>query len=423
MTAPRRSASRRASLVALVAALASLAALFFLTCEKREIELPRGYQGEAARNPYLAAQRLLERMGTPVRAFPDLASMTELPPANALLILPTPRRTLGQARADELLGWVERGGHLLVVTWQLFDDPDRSPDLLLDPLGVRQYMNEPEGDAPDDPGEDDDEAPEPDDRESESPVTQASAVDEETEEPEPEVALADFPDRETRLRVEFDPDFRLELDERAKARWAFEIGDANGVHLVMLRQRKGLVTALTDDYFLTQPTILDWDHAELVYRLAHFDGVARPVWIVYGDSYPGALALIWRNGWMVIASAALALSLWLWSVSRRFGPLAPDPARPRRALMEHVRAAGRFQWRRGASAALVEATREALLARVRERHPSFAGLTPAEQAERLAQLSGLPRERVAHALAFRTDTEAGRFAQDVAVLEKIRRSL
>lgn len=423
-------ASSRAGWIALVAAVASLTALFFLSCERRSIEIPRGYSGEAARNPYLAAQRLLERLGTSVRSFPDLSSMPELPPTDTLLIVPTARRSLSEARAKELLHWVEGGGHLLVVTWQLFDDPKREPDFVLDPLGVRQFLNEFEDDEPGEdleepdqgePGEEvDPEAPE---NENESPLIQTSAPDEEDEEPEVELALAEFPGRATPLRVEFDPEYRLELGETATRSLDFDLGDANGVHLVILHLGQGLVTALTDDYFLTQPTIADWDHAELVYRLAHWGGESRAVWIVIGDAYPGALALVWRYGWMVIASALLVLALWLWSASQRFGPIAPDPTLERREWMEHVRAAGRFQWRRGAAPALLTAARDALLARMRERHPSFVGLMPAEQAERLASLSGVPAERVLAALSFRNDTEASRFAADIAVLEKIRRSL
>jgi len=413
--------SRRAGWVALSAATAALVALFFLSCEKRAIEIPRGYRGEAARNSFLAAQRLLERLGTSVESREGLSSFAALPPTDATLIIPTPRRTLTEHRAAELLDWVERGGHLVVVSWQLFDDQNRSPDFVLDPIGVRQYMNEPAAEAAPD-----DDAPGGDERapgESTSPVTEASAADLEAEEPEPELARAHFPDRATPLEVEFDPEFRFELDLVAAQARSFEIADANGAHLVTLRRGKGIVTALSDDYFLAQPTIGDWDHAELVYRIAHFGGRDGPVWIVFGDAYPSALTLLWRHGWMVVASALLVLALWLWFASRRFGPLAPDPSLERRELMEHVRAAGRFQWRRGAAAALLAAVRDAVLARLRERHPSFAALMPAEQAERVAELSGLSSERVLYALAFRNDIEADRFAQDVATLEKIRRSL
>jgi hypothetical protein len=410
--------SHRAGWIATIGAVAALVALFFLSCEKRSIEIPSGYQGEAARNPYLAAQRLLERMGTPVRSFAELPGIHELPPPDATLLVPTPRRTLGKARALELTRWVESGGHLVVVSWQLFDDADRAPDLVLDSLGVRQYLNEAQDEEPPD------EEPAPPESEEPAPlVTQASTPDEEDAEPAPEIARAEFPDRESALQVEFDPAFRIELDPAATDARVFEIADANGAHLVTLRKGRGLVTALTDDYFLTQPVIEDWDHAELVYRIAHFAGRAGPVWIVWGDEYPGALTLLWRHAWMVVASALLVLALWLWSASRRYGPLAPDPSSERRELMEHVRASGRFQWRRAAAPALLAATRDALLERVRERHPSFASLSPAEQAARLAGLSGLPSERVLRALAFRTDTEAGRFARNIATLEKIRRSL
>ncbi len=413
--------SRRASWVALTASAAASLALFFLSCEKRAIEIPRGYRGPAATNSYLAAPRMLERMGTPVRSLADLTGLSELPPANATLIVPTSRRALGKARALELLEWVERGGHLVVVSWQLFDDANRDPDLILDPIGVRQFLNEPRDEEPpheEPPHEEEPAAPLP------APlVTQTSAVAAEDEPPRPEIARAIFPDRDTPLEVEFDPAFRLELDPAATEARLFEIRDANGAHLVTLRRGRGRVTALTDDYFLTQPVIGAWDHAELVYRLAHFEGRSGPVWIVFGDDYPGALTLVLRHAWTVVASAVVLLALWLWSVSRRFGPLAPDPPSERRELMEHVRASGRFQWRRDAAKALLASTREALLERVRERHPTLAAAAPALQAERLAELSGLPRERVQRALAFRSDTEAGRFAQNVATLEKIRRSL
>lgn len=411
MTRPSRSAGR----VALVAAAAVLVALFFSSCEKRSIDIPRGYQGEASRNPYLAAQRLLERLGTPVSSAADLADAAELPPIDATLILPTARRSVGRARALQLSQWAEAGGHLIVVTWQLFDDENRSPDFVLDPLGVRQYMNEADEEEP--------ESEEPESDGTPPLVTKVSDPEAEEEVSEPELARAIFPDRDAPLEVEFDPSFRIELDEKAAEARVFEIADANGAHLVTLRHGSGLVTALTDDYFLTQPIIGDWDHAELVYRITHFAGREGPVLIVFGDEYPGALALIWRHGWMVVASGLLVLALWLWSASRRFGPIAPDPSPERRELMEHVRAAGRFQFRRGAVRALLGATRDALLVRVSERHPSLSTLAPAEQAERLADLSGIPADRVARALSFANDTEAGRFAQNVATLEKIRRSL
>src|SRR5262249_53651503 len=217
--------------------------------------------------------------------------------------------------------------------------------------------------------------------------------------------------------------FYFELAEEQESKVLIEIGDDNGTHFLTLRHGKGLVTALTDDFFLANDTIDELDHAELVYRRTRLGGHRGPVWFLYGDAFPSPLRLVTRYGWMVLVAAALWLVLWLWSASRRFGPIAPDPAPARRELMEHVRAAGRLQWRRGGAGALIAATREALLERARTGYPAFESVTPAEQAAHLARRSGLAPERITEALAFRSSPDPGSFAGDVAILEKLRRSL
>jgi hypothetical protein len=118
------SPSRRASWVAVIASVATLGALFFLSCEKRAIEIPRGYSGEAARNSYLAAQQS-ERLGTPVRNLADLSPL-RASAGRRHADRADPRQALGRTRAAGLLAWVARGGHLVVVSWQLFDDAARA---------------------------------------------------------------------------------------------------------------------------------------------------------------------------------------------------------------------------------------------------------------------------------------------------------
>ena len=387
-------------IVALVALLGAAALFFATSCEKRTFELPTGYHGEAARNNYLAAERLLERMGMPAKSFADPSALAKLPSTKGTIIVPTRRHTLGARTSQHLLDWVEQGGNLVVVTWSLWDDSRREPDPILDPLGVHQFMND----------DDDGKAAEPEKEPEQEPD-------------EPVVGTLDFPDRDTPLQARFDPRFYFELDESEEGKVLLEMGDENGTHLLTLRHGKGLVTALTDDYFLANATIHELDHAELVYRMTRLGGHRGPIWFVYGDAFPSPFGLLLRYGWMVLAAAAVWLVLWLWSASRRFGPIAPDPTPARRELMEHGRAAGRLQWRRGGAAALLAATREALFARARARHPAFESLTPAEQAAHLATRSGLAPERIAEALAFQGSPDPGRFAGDVAVLEKLRRSL
>jgi len=404
--------------VALIALL-GMAGLFFATsCEKRSFEVETGFHGEAARNKYLAAQRLLERMGMPARSFADPSALARLPPTKGTIVIPTRRHTLGEHTSQRLLDWVEQGGNLIVVTWSLWDDPRREPDPILDALGVHQFMNradEGDGDAG---GADEPPAPEA------PPPEVAPPPEPEAEDPNaPVVGTVDFPDRDTPLEARFDPRFHFELAEEQESKVLLEIADENGTHFLTLRHGKGLVTALTDDYFLANDTIHELDHAELVYRVTRLGGHRGPVWFVYGDAFPSPLRLVLRYGWMVLAAAVVWLALWLWSASRRFGPIAPDPAPARRELMEHVRAAGRLQWRRGGARALLAATREALFERARARYPTFESLTPAEQAAHLAGRSGLAPERIAEALTFKSSPDPGKFAGDVAILEKLRRSL
>jgi hypothetical protein len=425
------------ALVVLLVALGATA-LFFDACEKRTIELPKSYSGEAARNKYLAAQRLVVRMGGNAKSSPYFDALEQLPPTSGTLVIPTARHALGRARSEGLLEWAKQGGHLVLVTWQLWDDEHREPDLILDALGVHQFMTrEDDGESPEAPDANappEESAPAPDETPDE-PAAEPDGADGDDEaadtgddeaadgDEEPELARAHFADRKRALQVQFDPQYRLELTDEAQAQKLFTVSDSAGLHLVTLHCGRGLVTAMTDDRFMTQPAIGEHDHAELLYRLTRLGERSGPVWFIYGDRYPSLLQLLVRYAWMIALSGVAFAALWLWAAARRFGPIAPDPPNARRELMEHVRAAGLLQWRRGGARALLEATREALLARMRERHPAFHSLEPAQQAEQLARLSGLPRERVLAALEFRKQVDPARFAGDVATLEKLRRAL
>jgi hypothetical protein len=136
-------------------------------------------------------------MGMPAKSFVDASRLARLPPTKATIVIPTRRHTLGERTSERLLQWVEAGGNLVVVTWTLWDDPNREPDPILDPLGVRQFMND--ANDPAAPEKPDPNAP-------------------------PVVGTVEFPDRDTPLEARFDPRFYFELDPEAK-RSSFEVGD------------------------------------------------------------------------------------------------------------------------------------------------------------------------------------------------------
>jgi hypothetical protein len=374
-------------LVASVLCVALAAGLWFGACERRSERVEVGYQGEARSNRYLALQRLLEAGGDEVRSLDSLRALDSLPASDATLVIAVDRSwTLGAERSRDLLAWARSGGHLIVVSWSLWDYPDRPADAILDPLGVRQFQRDEED--------------------------QQVAV----------TASIGFSDRAAPLGAEFDPAFHLTLEDPERAR--LEASDANGTHLVTLALGSGWVTALTDDYFLSSATIDDHDHAELAYRITHLFGRDGPIWIVWNDAMPRWWALAWRHGWMLVVSLIAVAAAWVWSRSSRFGPLEADPPPSRRRLLEHIEAAGHIQLRHGARRDLLHAVRRAVWERMRRRHPGWLDLDPQPLAQRLASLAGIPVERVERALAFGSERqpEAG-FARQIATLEKIRRCL
>jgi hypothetical protein len=380
-------------LALLLLAFAVGSGLLVGACEKRTSTIYTGPQEEARRNRFLAAQRLLGALGLDVRAVDGVEGLDTLPGPAGTLIIPIDRAAFTQERSDQLRAWAAEGGHLVVVTWSLWDDENRSADLILDPLGVRQFMWS---------------AEEPEDFE-------------EREEREIELTQVPFENRAEPLAAQFDPWFYLELEDPERHVW--DIADDYGTHVLTVSEGDGYVTTLTDDYFLANDTIGNHDHAELLYRLVGKFGRGGEVTLLWNASYPGLFALLWKHGWTLVLGLVVFVAFWAWSVSRRFGPLRPDDVPERRRLMEHIEAAGRFQLAHDGERALLDAVRNALRARIAERHPGWLELAPAQQHERIATWTGISRERIDRALAYRSAGDRERFALRIVTLENIRKSL
>jgi hypothetical protein len=383
---------KRNGLIIVAIVLVTLAALswwVYGTFEVYDSESELGYRGEARKNPYLAAGRLLEKFAARVR-FQQV--YTEPPPPGATLLLPTPRRGLSKQQSERLSQWAEGGGHLILVTWTLWDDARREADYLLDPLGVRQFQHE--------------------------PVAKPAAEDKPplpSDQPRP----VRLPGSGEQLELFFDSHFVLK-DASGKAAWA--LADDSGTHVLHYRLGRGAITALSDDRFLTNAAIDKHDHAALVVWL--FDPKPEStIWIVQSDD----VLPLWR--WLLdhaapAFSGALALLVcWLWAASRRFGPALSAPHSERRSLVEHISASGRFLWRAARGAALYEAVLDELRQRIRLRHPAWAELPVEEVALRAATLSGIALPAVRRALESGARRGEEDFVHDIQTLETLRKRL
>lgn len=339
------------ALLAFVAVLAAVGTVWFLdNFERVEEEVDVGYQGAALSNPFLAAERLFTRLGTPARTLPSAPA--ELPPADHTLLLLSPVRSVSAEQAEAIVAWVQEGGRLLVA---LDDAPSLDP--ILRHWGVTAT------EAPDAGG------PEI----LQVPLRGGKPA-------RAEIA------RQRRLATTRD-DAQIEIRTEA------------GVAFVRYPAGRGSVTFLADSTFLNNEGIGRHDHAALAWALVRGGGdPPAGVWLAVRDTVPTLAQLLARHAWMGLASAAVLIAAWLWAAGSRFGPRLPEPAHGRRSLLEHIEASGEFLWRTGRGWDLVEYARQALLHRVEVREPSWLRLPPHELAQRLAAGSGLPAARIDRAL-------------------------
>lgn len=361
--------TRRRTLAVAAGAGAVLALALASLIEVVPTEVEVGPQGEARRDPHLAARRLLAELGVPAES---RRALQPLPPAGHVLVLLAPDGALTGRDAERLLAWVEAGGRLVAT-------PQRA---LAEPLGARV-------------------------EETEHPFTGILPVA-----PGPGLAYT----------VEIDTSLSLS-DPGGGAEWTSTTGPEGIGLLLRYRRGEGVVTLLSDLAFLENHRIGEHQHAALFWHLVRSEGQPPGVRLIGSLDYPSLSALLLRRGWPALAAGGALLALWAWRRAARFGPPLPDPPAGRRRLLEHVRAAGDFLWRQGRGEDLVASTRRGLGRAAARLHPGWERLDERERVARLARAAGLAGGAVSWALAGEVPADSAGFARMIQTLEKVRRAL
>ncbi|MFZ5558153.1 MAG: DUF4350 domain-containing protein [Pseudomonadota bacterium] len=352
---------------------AIVTAWFFRNFERVVEEREVGFQGEARRNPLLALERLLTAQGV---AAEGRIHLTELPAPPATVLLAASGQSPYLARAGELRSWMARGGHLVLVP--LPRSGEGEADTLLKPFGIQARYDRK---APRDP----------------------------------EPAIVKLREARTPLKVQFLPRAMLAY---GGSRAPIAIAGSGRQHLVQIAVGIGRLTVLSDDSFLRNGSIGQHDHAAAGLALLSGNG---PVWLVREQLGTSLAALIWRHAREAVIAFAVLVVLALWAAAARFGPLLPAEDLRRRRLLDHITGSGRFLWRSGRAAALIDSSREALMRTVLYRHPDW--LKAADLQERLAQAAKLPPEDVRRALEARATASEAEFTATIRTLETLRKSL
>jgi hypothetical protein len=345
--------TRQRALLALLA-LVCLAALGFLIAQNFErvdhsVDLPS--RGEARYNPLYGLGKALSIAGYRVasRATLDLPAMALAP--DDTLLLGTEIRSIGADDADALRTWVMGGGHL-VFALPASGTEQHVP--LLQQFGIMLM-------------------------DGEHCVGWRSTADGDAAELCSQVRISWFHEEGTS--------------------WSWPTADDDGYLAVRARAGDGSWLALPHLRFLRARELKNADHAALAWHLLEPMLGRGRVHIVYATDLPPAYVALVRYGWPVWIPALLALLAWLWRRSQRLGPVLPLPQPDRRALLEHVRAAGEFAFRRQRGEALHATLKRRFEAQLARSHPTLAALEGEAQLQGIAQLWQLDIDAVRTALA------------------------
>ncbi|EDN68690.1 conserved hypothetical protein, membrane [Beggiatoa sp. PS] len=295
-----------------------------------------GFQGEARDNPLLAAQHLLERMDMPIKIVESLPNIEQDLDSQDTIIIIKYGPFLSENQTQQLLKWVDAGGHLIIVSETKHDvlGQTKQPDPLLTRLQIYRYQNGLEN----------------------NDITEKKPKE--------------FVWEQYSLQVDFDPDYHIEPGEFYDP--VEQKGDQYGTHLLFYYWGSGMISVLSDLAFIENDKIDQYDHAQFLWIMVNFERPATRVWFLKAPAFeqgspsarqkiPELRTLLWTNAWTIITSLAVLLLFWLWAASHRFGPLLPTPPRVRRRLLEHIEASGHFLWQQGQVHVLLHDTRQAFI--------------------------------------------------------------
>lgn len=395
--------SRRSGFIlamALLLAVGLIASYVLGKLEPYEDVIEHGPAPEVASSPYLAAEHFLRKQGIAARRAEGLDVLDGLPSEGQTLMLLADRGNMTPRQVERVLQWTANGGHLLFIAERLWDEEEgKSGDLLLDLLGIQQYMSD-----------------ELDDEET----SEAPAESEKNEEHEayPQLTKLYLENEQAPAYIAFDTDFHLyDAQNRAHA-WA---NSEAATHLLQLYHGDGLITVLSDPWIWQNRNINEYDHAWLLWYLSQDSAVT----LLYHADSDGLARLLLRHFPLALLVLALLIIASLWHVGMRHGPLQAPASRARRQLEEHLRGSADFLLRRSGQHSLLKGLQQDINRRARRCYPGFEKLAVADQWQVLGRLTRLPAKDISQAMRPLPPQRlsASDFTRQVAHLQTLRNAL
>lgn len=347
-----------------------------------DVTLPTPLKGEAARNPFYAAQRLAERLG----ARTSWHRQMTLPPQDGVLVLSAWNWGVSEKRRQQVEQWVQGGGRLVVDStlvggedafeaWSGIVYVDHEPDSIAAQRGYRRCRVLGEH----------------------GPATPAQPA----------------------VYEVCDLVFSIQLTTGRDPLWTLR--DETGTHALRVAAGSGSVTAINAAPF-SYRDLFEGDHGALFVaatQLRRGDAIV----FLSEDDYPSILALIWSHGAPVVVLSGLVIALLLWRGAVRFGPLAAPPQSARRSLAEQIRGTGTFLARHGGAESLHGAAVRALDEAAEMRVKGYLRRGAPDRAATLARLTGFDAGALTTAIHHPSMRRSHELRRTIALLEAARRLL
>jgi hypothetical protein len=370
-------------------------ALFLALFERVSTTVPLPPEGEARYNPLYALRLSLQAQGVKAQSYPVLnPNALALGPRDTVLIYTQPE-AISATQTGRLVAWVKGGGHLVLRG----PGAGEAPGELADALGLEAAESSSEDEDPEDDAEvfempgcavlSATSAPPKPATNKPTPAQAAQADDKEAKDAK---GAKDAPAREV-IRLCGTP-FIGTLPQ-------FEGHQGDSVHgyrFARMALGAGQVTVVSDLGFLANDQFKKRIAGELGYQVLAPRLGAGTVHLVYSADVPSLWRLLMLHGWMALLPALLALAAFLLLRGQRFGSPVPPPTANRRALLEHVQAAGEFAFRRGRMLSLHSAVLALFQRRLALRDPVLAALDGETLVAALAEKMNLAPDRVRLAL-------------------------
>ncbi|MCH7225139.1 DUF4350 domain-containing protein [Haloferula sp. A504] len=366
--------------------LAVILALALVACDYVEETRDVGHKGRARVNPYLAAERLLERLDYEVVSKPGWPAFEG---EEAMVLMPA--SVLGaEGYVRDLEQWTQWGGHTVIFLERgetFLSDWNELPDW----RHLDQLMEK-------------DATPFEDWAGRAGLTISGSRWDGGDKTLTEEVVI----EGET-FEVSIETAFSVEREGKESP-------------LISVPYGEGRLTVVADARPFRNRYIGDYDHASLLARLVELSPCYGTVSFVRNASL-SFWALLWNRGWPALVALLLLVAFWLWKNLPRFGPLdSVESEGILRAYDHHLESLGDFHWRLDRGEGLLRPLRESLVERA-HRLAISTGRPDADIFDLMAERSGIPRERAERAMTFERARDAGGFTRLVADLQKLHLSI